>query len=188
LEVTDFVDDVPNFLDDASTATKEELLISLNSTMGIRSEDTMQLCIFISNFELTALLDSGSTHNFISMAAAHRMGLHFHDSRGAHVTVASDDRVSCRGHARDVVMHIGDEFSSVDFYAIPLDYYDMVLGVYLRTLGPILWDCADLCMAFWHHGHRVLWKGISSLCFDIPPTGRLYYVRSDERALLDRLL
>jgi len=42
-----------------------------------------------------------------------------------------------------------DEAFSVDCYSIPLDKWDMVLGVtFLRALGPILWDFNDLCMAF----------------------------------------
>ena len=66
----------------------------------------------------------------------------------------------------------------VDCYSIPLDCYDMVLGVtWLRTLGPILWDFDDLCMAFNHHGRRVLWKGIGSTRTDIPPMGRLHAAR-----------
>ena len=40
----------------------------------------MQIRVSIGNYELTTLLDSGSTHNFISSAAARRVGLHFHDS------------------------------------------------------------------------------------------------------------
>lgn len=65
----------------------------------------------------------------------------------------------------------------------------MVLGVtWLHTLGPILWDFDDLCMAFWHHGCRVLWKGIGSTCTDIPPTGRLHATCGSELMLLDCLL
>jgi predicted aspartyl protease len=109
----------------------------------------MQLRISIGNHELTALLDSGSTHNFISTEAAHRVGLHFHDSQGAHVVVANSDRVACRGLAHDVAFRIAEEHFTVDCYAIPLNCYDVVLGItYLRTLGPILWDFDDLCMAF----------------------------------------
>jgi hypothetical protein len=55
-------------------------LISLHAITSICTKDTMQLCIAICSYELMALLDSGSTHNFISTAAARRVGLHFHDS------------------------------------------------------------------------------------------------------------
>lgn len=69
----------------------------------------------------------------------HRAGLQFHDSCSAHVVVANGDRVACHGLARDVAIHIGEEHFTLDCYSIPLDCYDMVLGVaWLRTLGPIL--------------------------------------------------
>lgn len=168
-------------------------MISLHAIIGIRTEDTMQLRVQIGNHEFTALLDSGSTHNFISATAAHRAGLRFHDSRGAHVVVANGDRVACHGLAHDVGLRISDEHFTVDCYSIPLDCYDMVLGVtWLRTLEPILWDFDDLCMAFWHHGRHVLWKGIGSTRTDISPTGRLHAaptaVGTTEPALLERLL
>jgi len=97
---------------------------------------------------------------------AHQIGLHFHDSPGASVIVANGDRVECQGLARDVATRIGSDFFSVECYAINLDCFDMVLGIaFLKHLGPILWDFDELCMSFWHRGHRVIWRGIGS-----PPT------------------
>lgn len=50
--------------------------------------------------------------------------------------VANGDRMACRGLAYDVAICIGEEHFMVDCYSIPLDCYDMVLGVaWLRTLG-----------------------------------------------------
>jgi hypothetical protein len=181
LEVTDFVDDAPNLLDDPPPQTEEEPLISFHAITGICSEDTMQLHISIGNCVLTALLDISSTHNFISSSAARRAGLHFIDSKGAHIMVTNGDRVTCRGLARDVAVRIGDEYFTVDCYTIPLDCY-------LPTLGPILWDLDDLCMAFWHQGRRILWKGIGSTHTDIVATERLHTARGSEPAFLDRLL
>jgi hypothetical protein len=149
----------------------------------------MQLHISIGNCVLTALLDTGSMHNFISSSAARRAGLHFIDIKGSHIVVTNGDRVTCRGLACDVAIRIGDEYFTVDCYAIPLDCYDVVLGVqYLRTLGPILWDLDDLCMAFWHQGRHILWKGIGSTCTDIVATGRLHTARGSDPAFLDCLL
>ena len=71
LEVTDPDDtDLPE-----EAAHQEELppLISLHAITGIRSADTMQICVAIGPHVLTALLDSGSTHNFVSEVAAHRV-------------------------------------------------------------------------------------------------------------------
>ena len=43
-------------------------------------------------------------------------------------------------------------------------------------------------MAFWHHGQRLLWKGIGSTRWDIQPTGRLHSISSESSPLLNRLL
>jgi hypothetical protein len=102
--------------------------------------------------------------------------------------VANGDRVACHGLARDVGIRIADEVFSVDCYSIPLDKWDMVRGVtFLRTLGPILWDFDDLCMAFTRNGHRVFWRGIGSTRHDVQSTRRLNAM-SSEPALLDTLL
>lgn len=103
--------------------------------------------------------------------------------------MANGDSVACRGLARDVEIHIADETFTIDCYSIPIDGYDMVLGVtFLRTLRPILWDFDDFCMAFWREGRRVFWRGISSTRHDIQSTQRLHAIRNNEPALLDCLL
>ena len=68
-----------------------------------------------------ALVDSGSTHNFISSAVARRAGIRFQPCPGTGVTVANGDRLDCRGLARDVGIRIADEAFAVDCYTIPLD-------------------------------------------------------------------
>ena len=119
----------------------------------------MRVHVKIGEHNLIALLDSGSTSNFINQAVADDIGLHFHNSAGASVIVANGDRVQCQGLARDVATRIGVDFFALEWYAIPLDCFDMVLGIaFLKTLGPILWDFDELCMSFWHRGHRVLWR------------------------------
>jgi hypothetical protein len=111
-------------------------MISLGAIAGIRTQDTMQIYVTIRNEHFIALLDSGSTHNFVCGDVAHRVGLQFAPCLGAGVIVANGDRVACRGLARDVGIRIADEFFSVDCYSIPLDKWDMVLGVsFLLTLG-----------------------------------------------------
>lgn len=189
LEVCDFDEADPIDNTENQDASDMPPLISLHAIAGIRNEDTMQLHVSVGNHAMIALLDSGSTHNFVSAEAARCIGLQFHNSNGASVVVANGDRVACRGLAHDVALRIVDEYFAVDCYTIPLDCYDMVLGVsFLHTLGPILWDFDDLYMAFWHHGHRVLWKGIGSTRTDIVPTSRLNFISPSEPALLDKLL
>lgn len=190
LEVTYFVDDEAPLLEGSSEPqTDEQPLISLHAITGVRTEDTMKVRVTMGTHEFTALLDTGSTHNFVSNSLARELGIKFSASTGSTVTVANGDRVPCSGVASDVEIRIGEEFFSIDAYSIPLDCYDMVLGIsFLRSLGPILWDLDDLVMAFWRHGKRVMWKGIGSTRWDIPPTGRLHAMTHSEPAVLNRLL
>jgi hypothetical protein len=44
----------------------DNLQISLLAIIGVRTSDTMQLMVHVGKRELVALLDSGSTHNFIN--------------------------------------------------------------------------------------------------------------------------
>lgn len=194
LEASDYIVEEPeDFEDDEPpSATPSEpsvATISLEAIAGIRTEDTMQVYITLGNEQFVALLDSGSTHNFIRGDGACRVGLQFSPCPGRGVIVANGDRVECTGLARDVGVHIADKFFSVDCYSIPLDKWDMILGVtFLRTLGPILWDFDDLCMAFTKEGRRVFWRGIGSTRHDVQSTRRLNTLRTSEPALLDKLL
>ena len=85
LEASDYIIEEPEEDDVALAAAAssqlsfdpEEPLISLSTITGIRTEDTMQLRVQIGAHEFTALLDSSSTHNFISTAAARCAGLNF---------------------------------------------------------------------------------------------------------------
>ena len=89
---------------------------SLHAIAGVHFSDTMQIQVALGDTSLIALLDSGSTHNFISEAAAQRTGLPLQ------LTIS------------------GDTFAA-DLFVMPLAGYDVVLGTqWLVSLGPILWD------------------------------------------------
>jgi hypothetical protein len=69
-----FVDGVE--IDDAADAgDREAPCFLLQAVAGMPMADTMQLAVVLGAASLVALLDSGSTHNFISEEAARRSGL-----------------------------------------------------------------------------------------------------------------
>ena len=60
-----------------------------------------------------------------------------------------------------MALAIGTEEFTISCYGISLGGFDLILGVeFLRTLGPILWDFEDLCMAFTRGARRILWPGV----------------------------
>ena len=84
LEAADYIVEEPDDAPAPATTTTttpafdpEEPLISLSAITGIRAKDTMQVRVRISAHAFTVLLDSGSTHNFVSIPAAQRANLAF---------------------------------------------------------------------------------------------------------------
>lgn len=176
LEVTDFdVDETPTE-DEQQPPPEEQLLISLHA-------------IKIGIHEFTALLDTGSTSNFFSLATARKIGLVFQSSPDTQVVLANADRVDCQGLATNAPINISHEQFGIDSYSIPLDHFDIVLGInFLRKLGPILWDLDSLWMTFWCQGKLVLWKGIGSIMTSPQQPGDLHSIRTEEQEILHRLL
>ena len=87
----------------------------------------------------TALLDSGSTHNFIAEDAALCTGLPLQHRPRLTVTVANGERVTCPGVIRQAPLTIGIDTFRVDLFVMPLAGYDLVLITqWLATLGPVL--------------------------------------------------
>jgi predicted aspartyl protease len=117
---------------------------------GIKMAKTMLIPVTIHGERLTALVDTGSTHNFLSRDAMRCLALQPVGAEKFSVTVANGDCLTCQGMARQVPIVIGDEPFSIDCVGIDLGCYDFILGVdFLSTLGPILWDLDVLTLIFW---------------------------------------
>jgi hypothetical protein len=141
----------------------DEMTVSMHALSGVRMAATLSLATTVADGQLSALVDSGSTHCFIAADTARQLGLVPAARPGLTVSVANDDRVPMVGVCKAVPITIHGEAFAVDLYAIDLHGYDLVLGCdWLSTLGPTLWDFKHQSMAFWRDDHRVHWQGISS--------------------------
>jgi len=136
---------VLNLADDGDDDTEPQELcdksphILLHAIAEVCTSETMQVRISLGNIALLALLDSGSTHNFISEHAASRTTMQLHDG----------ERFPTSGVYRAAPCIIGNDVFTADFFALPLAGYDIILGTqWLASLGPILWDFGALTMSF----------------------------------------
>jgi hypothetical protein len=99
----------------------------------------MKVYVALGDAITVALLDSGSSRNFIDIDMAQKAGVPLQPCAGLSVTVANGDRVISPGKASAQSVLIGGEAFDIDLYAPPPGDYDMVLGVqWLGSLGPIL--------------------------------------------------
>jgi hypothetical protein len=104
-----------------------------------------------------------STHTFIKEEVTTQLGLLVEPRPGLSIKVANGDRVGCNGVCPKLPIAIDKEDFNVSCYVLPLDSFDVVLGVrWLHSLGPILWDFAHMSMSFWRHGRTVRWTGVGS--------------------------
>ncbi|XP_051230067.1 uncharacterized protein [Lolium perenne] len=146
---------------ESTPAAATAFVVSLHTLVGIRHERTMLLPVTIHGETLVALLDTGSTHNFLPAATMRRLELQPMDGDHLRVTVANGDRLHCHGLAQHVPLTIDDEHFTITCADINLGCFDFILGVdFLRTLGPILWDFDALTMTFWRQGRRIRWEGL----------------------------
>jgi len=100
--------------------------------------------------------------------------------------VVNGERVPRMGICKLVPLQVGDDIFHADFYTIPLEGFDVILGVkWLCTLGPILWDFSSLTMKFVLEGKQILWRGQPSKA---EPRLSLMQTQHSVTAILDSLL
>ncbi|GAB2288305.1 hypothetical protein Dimus_037987 [Dionaea muscipula] len=84
------------------------------------------------------LIDSGSTHNFLSIhvATQHKIIPNRREKFG--VLVANGDKLDCQGSCKGVQLKLQDVLFSTDFYLLSLSDYDAILGAQrLAQLGNV---------------------------------------------------
>lgn len=83
----------------------------------------------IKHSSFIALLDSGSTHNFIADNVVAATGIFVRPYLRLGITVANGDRLTSLGLCRAMALRIGQEAFTLDCYAMPLEGFDVILGV-----------------------------------------------------------
>jgi len=117
---------------------------------------------------VTMLVDSGSTHNFLSVQLAKRSGFHPDKNTSFEVLVANGGKSESQGRCDGIQVWLNGTPFVLEFYLLPLSGYDSVLSAqWLMTLGPILWDFSKLLMSFQWKGREITLTGLA------PPANKL---------------
>lgn len=117
------------------------------------------------------LIDSRSTHNFLSPHIARKAGLMVQHGPCIEVAVANGERMSCQGRCDEVFVRIQELPITADFFWLKLGGCDAVLGAqWLEKLGPITWDFANLTMSFQQDQRSYCLKGEKRPAVGLLPT------------------
>jgi hypothetical protein len=88
--------------------------ISLHAITGVRARgfQTMKVYVSVGDVVVVALLDSGSSQNFIDVEMVRCVGIQLRPSAGLSVAVANDDRLESPGKVVGQTGHIGGRRST----------------------------------------------------------------------------
>jgi len=138
-----------------------EPCISLQAINGIQGFQTMRVRGYFGKKSIQILLDSGSTHNFVNLSLAQKLGCKMEPVQLEPVSVADGSELKCQYLCRKFTWRLqGTEFCA-DVLLISLGSCDMVLGVqWLSTLGTIQWNFKTLRMEFFCGNKRHVLRGL----------------------------
>lgn len=143
--------------------------ITLHALSGWDAPTTIRLHAKVHNQRLLALVDSGSTHNFISERAAQKLRLKVTTTRPFTVKVANGAPLQSRGKLMAVSLRLEKAEFTVTLHILPLVGLDLLLGVkWLETLGPILCDWKAKTMKIEWQGEAHIFNGLQQV--NIQPT------------------
>ncbi|XP_012462801.2 uncharacterized protein LOC105782546 [Gossypium raimondii] len=124
-------------------------VLSLHALHGLQGHNTMQFPANIDRCEVVVLVDSGSTHNFIDFKVARRLKLVIEPVPCLKVSVANGVKLNTHGLCKAVEWETQGYKCVIDFLVLSVKGFDVVLGIqWLLSLGPIVWDFANLTMQF----------------------------------------
>jgi hypothetical protein len=134
--------------DQAPQVDGDDRTISIHALIRVwpRSGKTMQFHININNTRRLALLDFGSTHNFVDNDTADRASIKLGHRSGLKVAIANGDRVHSPVCCWNMSIIIGNEGFIINCYGLALGSYEMVLVMlWLESLGPMFWTSPSAC-------------------------------------------
>ncbi|RZS28232.1 hypothetical protein BHM03_00061801 [Ensete ventricosum] len=87
---------------------------------------------------ITVLIDTGSTNNFMNSKVAVRMALLIEDCNILDVKVTDEQILKCDRRCLRVKLLLQDQEIIANFFLLPLDDYEVVLGIeWLVTLDDV---------------------------------------------------
>ena len=120
----------------------------------------MRVTVFVKNKPLHILVDSGSTHNFLDVEVAKKLGCKLEKVGPMRVDVVNGSSLACVAACKGLTWTLQGTKFITDVLLLPLGNCDMVLGIqWLETLGEIKWDFKELRMEFKIQGKKHVLRG-----------------------------
>ena len=134
----------------------------MHALTGLSAPRTMRVAAKVGPVEVMVLVDSGSTHNFISTKMANMLQLPIIPTEPFTVRVANGEQFNCHGRFENVQVMLQNIPFSLTLYSLPLTNLDIVLGIqWLEMLGPVVCNWKKLTMDFYWENETLKLQGVS---------------------------
>jgi len=150
-------------LENSMGSSSTDPQIFVHALMGIANFHTMRVTGYYQKKPLHVLIDSGSTHNFLDIEVAKRLGCNSDAFDSLRVVVADGTKLNVSVVVRGFQWTIQQTKFTSNMLLIPLGCCDLVLGVdWLVSLGDIVWNFNKLKMEFYVKGRKHVLRGAST--------------------------
>ena len=149
--------------DETTEVLPETPEISIHAIYRARTPQTMKVHGQVGKHQITLLIDSGSTHNFLDTKIARKLGVMFNSTGNFEVAVAKGEKIPSSGRCKGICTIIQDRPVTADYYLLPLVGCNAILGAqWLRKFGSIIWDFSKLQMKFHSKGKDVVLTSLAA--------------------------
>lgn len=161
-----FSDEVPEEVESSTSPPAESddgelLAISREAVLGIESSRTVRLQGFIQRHEVLMLVDSGSSHSFISEKLANKLQGVRSSLTPLKVKIADGGVLQCCEEFPNCHWWVQGESFSTNLKVLPLGCYEVILGMdWLEKHSPMQIDWKLKTIQFVLDSRQVLLQGV----------------------------
>lgn len=154
-------------LEDALTS--EFCQLSLNALAGTAHGDAMKLQALVQNQTMLTLVDTGSTHTFISSAFLDRIGVKAVPTTPKQVKLANGQILISDHWIPDMAWWCNGYTLHADMRVLDISAFDAILGYdWLKLHSPMSCHWAEKSMEFSHRGQQVKLKDLHTPSPTVP--------------------
>lgn len=122
---------------------------------GMSCYQTMRVTGMYDKKLLHILLDSGSTHNFLDLELAKKLGCKLEPANLMPITTSGGHKLVASYVCKGFKWKLQQATFTTGMIVLPVGSYDVILGIHwLKSLGPILLDFDKLQMEFSTQVHK----------------------------------
>lgn len=130
---------------------------------SFQKNESLRVCGVLCGQRIVALIDIGSTHNFIDEGVVARRGLKTEDFKGFKVMVANGFTLTCTRKIPQMSIQLGNYEVKDEFYVVSIGDIDAVLGIqWMQFLGEITLNLQTMELRFQFDGKKVALRGMSN--------------------------